>query len=106
MSDPQKTPESTKDSLFKQLYKAGKDFWDELKYPLEEKKAKRKFEAAHGDASMIIIEAQRSKNALRENVMNYDINKAIALSSEITNAEKTIELLKAEYLELFGEELK
>ena len=93
------------ESLFRKLYKGTKEYFDAARLPFIEDKIKGKLKAGYRDAKMQVITAQEEKEKLRENIRDYDIDKAIKLSADIINAEATAELIEKEYRELFNEEI-
>lgn len=95
-----------KKSLFDKLYDAGKEELKQLKKPLMKNKVQRKLQAAYDSAVEQRLDAESALEEARHNIQNYDVNNVLKQQEIIMSADSTIDAIKKEYAELFGEELK
>ena len=97
-----------KKGLFETLYAAGKDVLDSINKPLIRKELKRKLESGYDDASKRIGKAEKelSKARSAEDFEKYDLNTILKYRQEITDCKQIQTIIKEEYLELFGTEMK
>lgn len=95
-----------KKPLFETLYEGAKDAIKAMKAPLVERSFKRKFQSMYDDAERIIDETNMKLFEERQKLQDADINLILKYKREIKKANELREELKAEYLDMFGEELK
>ena len=93
-------------SLFEKFYAAAEDIKKMAKKPIEERRLKRKFEAAYDDAENQKIDAEKELEESRMNISDYDINKIVEKARLMEELDAAQELIKKEYKEMFGEDLK
>lgn len=97
---------TTIEGLFDRLYGAGKEALDAMKKPLEKRKLSRKFKAAYDDTITKIQEAEENLQKTYEKLGDMSITELVKASQAIKDAREVQEIVKEEYLKLFGKELK
>ena len=100
--------EKTKKSLYEIILEKGGDAFKGINERLSRKRDIRAFESAYDNALEKKEKAQQDKIKLFEKIGDYSTNmeKILKLSTEERQAEITIEILRKEYKEIFGEEMK
>lgn len=97
--------ESTQ-TLFDTLYEGLESVIKTIKKPHAERSLKRKFQSAYDEAEKRIDDAELTIHQAREKVLEIDINLIVYSELEKEQALKVSKIIKHQYKELFGEELK
>jgi hypothetical protein len=93
------------EGLFEKLYGATTEAVKALRKPLVRKALKRKLRTALDDASSKVIDATTKIDAERSKFDGMDVNLIVEQRLIIDRCEKVKEMVKAEYKELFAEDL-
>jgi len=93
------------EGLFEKLYGATTEAIKLLRKPLVKKALKRKLRASLDDASCKVIDATTKIEAERAKFDGMDVNLIVEQRLIIDRCEKVKEMIKAEYKELFAEDL-
>lgn len=96
----------TKVGWVEKLYGATKETIETLKKPTVIKSMKRKFESAYDDATNQIVDCEAKIASSREKMKELDLNEIIQATMDIKTLKEQQDILKAEYLEAFSEEMK
>lgn len=105
MSEQVKETEVT--GIFNKIYGASKEMLEALKKPQIERALKRKFESAYDDAEKMIVEKTfKITEVSSKDFERYDVNFVLDLRFEIDQLKDQQEKIKAEYLFMFGTEMK
>lgn len=96
---------STKKCLFEELYNATPDEKKKIEYPHALRSAKLKLQTAFLNAQIGLSEAEKSLRAARSEVSGLDLTKVLSARTEVTKHQNTLEFIRSEYEELFGETL-
>ena len=96
---------TTKKCLFEELYNATPETQKTLEYPYALRAAKLKLQTSFLNAQVGLDEAEKSLRSARSQVGNLDLNKVLSARAEVVKHQNTLEFIKAEYEELFGETL-
>ena len=95
--------------LFDVLYDATDEVMRKLKKPLAARKMKRLWQGAYDAAENEKIQRQEKLTELRKKFQDFsgdDVNKVIELKHEIKKLELQQEIIKDEFMTMFGKELK
>jgi hypothetical protein len=93
------------EGLFEKLYGATTEAIKSLRKPLVKKALKRKLRAALDDASSKVIDATTKIDAERAIFDAMNVNVVVEQRLIIERCDKVKEMVKAEYKELFGEDM-
>lgn len=99
---------SKKQPLFDFLYDATEEALRKVKKPIARRKMKRIFQGAYDAAENEKISRQEELDALRKKFVDFtgtDVNRVIELKFEIKKLEEQQDIIRDEYLVMFGKEL-
>jgi hypothetical protein len=94
-----------KKSLFEELYNASPEEKKKINYPFALQKAKLKFQNAAVNAQIALSNAETKLREARASFDDVDLTKVVNARVEVRSSQGTLEFLKEEYEELFGESL-
>ena len=96
---------STKKCLFEELYNATPDEKKNMEYPYALRAAKLKLQTAFLNAQVGLSDAEKTLRTVRSEVSDLNLIKVLSARTEVTKHQNTLEFIKSEYEELFGETL-
>lgn len=94
-----------KKSLYQQILEKGKEVFKNINEPITRKRDKRAFKSAFDNATEKRDKSLQDRNALYEKIGEYsdNIEKIIKTRGDQRQAELTMEFIKEEYSNVFGE---
>ena len=94
-------------SLYQRILESGKEALKNINEPITRKRDKRAFKSAYDNALEKRDKAIQDRSALYEKIGEYadNVEKIVKTRGEQRQAELTMEFLKSEYLEVFGEDM-
>lgn len=94
------------ESIFDKLYGATKEVLDAAKKPFVRKKYKRLMKAYYDETASRAIDCEGRIQKQREKFDCCDMNAVVEARLQAEKAKKIMEIVKTEYNEVFGEEMK